>query len=74
MGRLIGIAWDTGDMFTLKVWSKLDGKWQHGRELNCNVVRPRAKSNILEDPEEELDLSKFSFQKLYRTNKLKRNK
>ena len=55
MGRFIGIAWDTGDLFTLKVWFKPNGKWQNGKELTCNVIRPRAESEISEYPEEDLE-------------------
>ena len=28
MGRYLGIAWDTGDLFTFQVWSEPNGKWQ----------------------------------------------
>ena len=51
MGRFIGIAWDTGNLFTFKIWSELDSKWQNGRELNRNFVRYRSESEILEKPE-----------------------
>ena len=51
MGRFIGIYWDTDNLFTFKVWSKPDSKWQNGRELNRNFVRYRSESEILEKPE-----------------------
>ena len=40
MGRfIVGIAWwDTGNLFTFKGWSELDGMWKKGRELVRNVV------------------------------------
>ena len=28
MGRFLGMAWYTGDMFTFKVWSEPDGDWR----------------------------------------------
>ena len=40
MGRFLGIAWDDGDIFTFKVWSELDGKWDKGREFTINDVLP----------------------------------
>ena len=50
MGRFIGIAWDTGDMFTFKVWSEPDGKWKNGQELTSNIIITRAEREIPEDP------------------------
>ena len=38
MGRFLAIAWDSGDLFTFKVWSEPDGKWQKGGEFVRNVV------------------------------------
>ena len=46
MGRFIGIAWDTGDIFNFKVWSEPDGDWKKGRELVRNVVCARYESEI----------------------------
>ena len=73
MGRFIGIAWDTGDLFTFKVWSEPDGNWKKGREFVRNVVRARDESDILVDQEEKPDLTRFKFQRMKRTNKRKRN-
>ena len=42
-GRFIGIAWDSGDQFTYKVWTEPDWKWQDGVELVRNILRPRGK-------------------------------
>ena len=46
MGRFIGIAWDTGDLFTFKVWSEPDGDWKKGREYTRNMVRIHDESEI----------------------------
>ena len=73
MGRFIGIAWDTGDLFTFKVWSEPDGDWKKGREFVRNVVRPRHESEMPVDPEQEPDLTQFRFQRMTRTKKRKRN-
>jgi hypothetical protein len=74
LGRFIGIAWDTGDLFTFKVWSEPEGKWQDGQEFVRNVVRPRAESEMPTSQEENPDLNQFRFQRKYRTKKRKRNK
>ena len=73
MGRFIGIAWDTGDLFTFKVWSEPYGDWKKGLEFVRNVVRARDESEILVDQEEKPDLTRFKFQRMKRTNKRKRN-
>ena len=73
MGRFLGIAWDTGDLFTFKVWSEPNGKWQDGREFVRNVVRTRNEDEIPVVPEEETDVSQFRFQRNYKTKKRKRN-
>ena len=74
MGRFLGIAWDTGDLFTFKVWSEPDGRWKKGQELVRNVVHTRNEDEMPTDPEEEPDLTQFCFQGMYRTKKRKRNK
>ncbi len=38
MARFLGIAWDSGDAFTFKIWSEPDGDWKKGREYTRNVV------------------------------------
>ena len=57
MGRFIGIAWDTGDLFTFKVWSEPDGDWRKGQEYVRIVVRPRREDEIPKNQEEEPDLN-----------------
>ena len=74
MGRFIGIAWDTGDLFTFKVWSEPNGDWKKGQEFIRNVVRTRDESELSTGNLKEPDLSQFRFQKQYKTNKRKRNK
>ncbi len=44
MARFLGIAWDSGDEFTFKIWSEPDGDWRKGREYTCNVVCARHES------------------------------
>ena len=73
MGRFLGIAWDTGDLFTFKVWSEPGGDWSKGSEMTRNVVRARHESEMPID-EQIPDLSQFKFQKKYKTKKRKRNK
>ena len=73
MGRFLGIAWDTGDAFTFKVWSEPDGKWQAGREFTRNVVRTRAESEMPLNEEIDPELSRFKFQRMTRTKKRKRS-
>ena len=46
LGRFLGIAWDTGDLLTFKVWSKLDGNWKNRSEFTKNVVQPRNEDEI----------------------------
>ena len=72
LGRFIGIAWDTGDLFTFKVWSEPDGNWWKGQEYVRNVVRPRGEDEIPTNQEVEPDLSQFRFQRKYKTKKRKR--
>ena len=74
MGRFLGIAWDTGDAFTFKVWSEPDGKWQAGSEFTRNVVRTRAESEMPTNEEVDPELDRFKFQRMTRTNKRKRSK
>ncbi len=74
MGRFIGIAWDTGDLFTFKVWSEPNGDWKKGHKFIQNIVRTRDESELSTGNQEEPDLSQFCFQKQYKTNKQKRNK
>ena len=57
MGRFLGIAWDTGDLFTFKVWSEPDGDWKNGGKFTRNVVQTRYEDEIPVDPEEEPDLT-----------------
>ena len=73
MGRFLGIACDTGDAFTFKVWSEPDGKWQAGREFTRNVVRTRAESEMPMNEEVDPELSQFKFQRMTRTKKRKRS-
>ena len=74
MVRFIGITWETGDLFTFKVWSEPDGDWKKGREFVWNVVRARDQSEIEPEPVEVPDLGQFCFQHKYRTQKQKCNK
>ena len=71
MGRFLGIAWDTGDLFTFKIWSEPDGKWQNGREFTRSVVQKHDESKISLDTPELLDLSQFWFQRMYKPQKRK---
>lgn len=71
MARFLGIAWDTGDLFTFRLWSEPDGDWTKGREFTRNVVRDRNKNETPETSEEALDLSQFKFQKMVKSNKRK---
>ena len=74
-GRFIGIAWDSGDMFTFKIWTEPDGDWTKGLELVRNIVRSR--STIMPEPAigEPEDMSQFKFQRKVATRKRKgRNK
>ena len=41
IGRFLGIAWDTGDLFIFRVWSEPDGDWKKGGEFTQNVVRTK---------------------------------
>ena len=72
MGWYLGIAWDTGDMFTLIVWSEPDGKWQNGQEYTHNVVCLQHKSKNPTHEEEDPKVNEFQFQQKYRTNKCRR--
>ena len=74
MGWFIGIAWETGDLFTFKLWSEPDGNWKKGQEFVQNVVRPQDHSEVDSEPVEVPDLNQFCFQRKYRTKKCKRNK
>ena len=66
-GRFLGIAWDSGDAFTFKVWTEKDG-WTKGRELTRNIVRAR---RVLppSDTTHDSDLDSFYFNKKVYTNK-----
>ena len=66
-GRILGIAWDSGDAFTFKVWTQKDG-WAKGRELTRNIVRAR---RVLppSDTTHDSDLDSFYFNKKVYTNK-----
>ena len=70
-GRFIGIAWDSGDEFTYKIWTEPDDKgWENGQELVRNVIR--ARKTPAKDQEEDSkpeDMSHFKFQKMERTKK-----
>ncbi len=69
MGRFLGIAWDSGDLFTFRVWSEPNGKWQDGQEYTRNVVRLRDADEMPPKQEEDPELSQFRFQRKYRTKK-----
>ena len=75
-GRFLGIAWDSGDQFTFRIWIDHDDDYNNGRELIRNIVRPR--KSILSSKEQECseksDLSTFKFQKMVATRKRKRGK
>ena len=73
MARFLGIAWDTGDQFTFRVWSEPDGDWTKGSEFTRNVVRTRNEDEIPKISEEP-DTSQFKFQRKTRTKKRKRGK
>ena len=72
MGRYLGIAWETGDQFTFKVWSEPDGDYKQGREYTRNVVRNRNAQEIDDTPLDVPDTSQFKFQKKVKTKKRKR--
>ena len=74
MGRFLGIAWDTGDQFTFKVWSEPNHDWTKGREFVRNVVRTRNESELITVSEELQNLADFSFQWKKQTKKRKRGK
>ena len=64
MARFIGIAWESGDHLTFKVWSEPDGDWTKGREFTRNAVRSRLASEIVtlsKDPlsKETPDMKRF---------------
>ena len=67
-GRFLGIAWDSGDAFTFKIWTEVDGDWNKGRELTRNIVRVR---RVLQptNTQHDDDLDTFYFQKKVYTNK-----
>ena len=71
MVRFLGIAWDTGDQFTFRVWSEPDGDWTKGSEFTRNVVRARNEDEMPKTSEEP-DTSQFKFQRNTRTRKRKR--
>jgi len=74
MARFIGIAWESGDHFTFKVWSEPDGDWTKGREFTRNVVRNRLASEMSTLSEETPDMKSFKFQKKVRSKKRKSNR
>ena len=47
--NVLGIAWDSGDQFTFKIWTELDWKWNDRTELVRNVVRFRKKRLIFRE-------------------------
>ena len=64
MARFIGIAWESGDQFTFKVWSEPKGTWKGGREFVRNVVQRR--SDICITPHQRnfsIDLPPFRFKR-----------
>ena len=74
MARQLGIAWDTSDLLTFRLWSEPDGNWTNkGCEFTRNVVRNRHEDENPKTSEEVLDLSQFKFQKKDRTKKCKCN-
>ena len=66
-GRFLGIAWESGDAFTFKVWTEKDG-WSKERELTRNIVRAR---RILPPTEttHDNDMGSFYFQNKVYSNK-----
>ena len=72
MGRFLGIAWETGDQFTFKVWSEPNGDYSQGREFIRNVVRARHESEVTDNSLQTTDTSQFKFQKKVKTRKRKR--
>ena len=68
----MGIAWETGDIFTFRVWSEPNGRWQDGQEFTRNVVRTRDEDEVLPPTMSDPNLSQFRFKRKYRTQKCKR--
>ena len=67
-GRFLGIAWDSGDAFTFKVWTEKDGDWSKGRELTRNVVRARKITSTKSSTRND-NLDDFYFKKKVYTKK-----
>ena len=67
-GRFLGIAWDSGDAFTFRVWTEPDGSWLEGGELTRNIVRAR-KNPPSRNGSRDDDLDSFHFKKKVYTNK-----
>ena len=72
-GRFLGIAWDSGDQFTFKVWAS-SHDCKDGRELIRNIVRP---CRVIQEEStsrinEEQDYSHFKFQRLVPSRKRRR--
>ena len=70
-GRFLGIAWDSGDVFTFQVWSTLDGNWRHGTNYVCNVVR-LCKAPLIR-PDNPSKKKNFTFQRKVQTKKRRSN-
>ena len=72
--RFLGITQDTRNLFTYRVQLELHSDSKKGSEFTRNVVRTRNKEEILGNPEEELDLTQFRFQRIQQTKTQKRNR
>ena len=63
-GRFLGIAWDSSDQFTFKLWTEPDGNWKQGGELVRNIVRPiKSQSCMDADKVNPSDYARFKFKK-----------
>ena len=71
-GRFLGIAWNSGDQFTFKIWTEENGNWKQGRELIRNIVRPRRRRRESNEIATKDDYSEFKFQKMVPIRKRKR--
>ena len=68
----LGIAWNSGDQFTFKIWTEENGNWNQGRELIRNIVRPRRRRRESNEIATKDDYSEFKFQKMVPIRKRKR--
>ena len=66
-GRFLGIAWESGDAFTFKIWTEKDG-WSEGRELTRNIVRARRVLPLTKITHDD-DTDSFYFQRKVYSNK-----